>query len=102
VLLPGVGCEEASQISRRAAATVRSLREVLQLPSRTSASWGIASFPEDAKDADDLLRKADARLYAAKRAGGDRVAFGDLGVAMLAQPLEPGAEPALTSAPASY
>ncbi len=89
VLLPGVGCEEASQLSRRAAATVRSLREVLQLPSRTSASWGIASFPDDARDAEDLLRKADARLYAAKRAGGDRVAYGDQGVAMLAQPLEP-------------
>jgi len=89
VLLSGVGCEEASQISRRAASTVRSLREVLQLPSRTSASWGIASFPDDAKDADDLLRKADTRLYAAKRAGGDRVAFGDQGSAMLAHPLEP-------------
>ena len=79
VLLPGVGGEEASQISRRAAATVRSLREAIGLPARTSASWGIACFPDDAKSTEDLFRKADARLYAAKRAGGDRVAFGDRG-----------------------
>ena len=77
VLLHGVGGEEASQISRRAAAAVRSLREAMGLPARTSASWGIACFPDDAKSTDDLFRKADARLYAAKRAGGDRVAFGD-------------------------
>jgi diguanylate cyclase (GGDEF)-like protein len=77
VLLPGVGCEEASAISRRAAAAVRKLRSVMQLPTRTSASWGIACFPDDAEDSQNLFRKADARLYAAKRAGGDRVAFGD-------------------------
>ncbi|MBM3475587.1 MAG: sensor domain-containing diguanylate cyclase [Armatimonadetes bacterium] len=77
VLLRGVGGEEASQISRRAAAAVRSLREAMGLPARTSASWGIACFPDDARSTDDLFRKADARLYAAKRAGGDRVAFGD-------------------------
>jgi diguanylate cyclase (GGDEF)-like protein len=77
VLLRGVGGEEASQISRRAAAAVRSLRKAMGLPARTSASWGIACFPDDAKSTDDLFRKADARLYAAKRAGGDRVAFGD-------------------------
>jgi diguanylate cyclase (GGDEF)-like protein len=77
VLLPGVGCEEASAISRRAAAAVRQLRSAMQLPARTSASWGIACFPDDAEDSQDLFRKADARLYTAKRAGGDRVAFGD-------------------------
>ena len=34
------------------------------------SSVGIASFPQDAADADELLRKADAAMYAAKEAGG--------------------------------
>jgi diguanylate cyclase (GGDEF)-like protein len=33
-----------------------------------SVSWGRASFPEDADDADALLRKADGLMYAAKAA----------------------------------
>ena len=37
-------------------------------------SLGIATFPFDGKDADDLLRKADAAMYAAKRAGRNQVA----------------------------
>jgi diguanylate cyclase (GGDEF)-like protein len=35
-----------------------------------SASVGIAHFPTDATNIDELLRKADQALYAAKRAGG--------------------------------
>ncbi len=34
-----------------------------------SASVGIAVFPDDAEDPDELLRHADAAMYAAKRAG---------------------------------
>lgn len=38
-----------------------------------SASFGIASFPEDAIDSEQLIRKADRALYAAKAAGRNRV-----------------------------
>jgi diguanylate cyclase (GGDEF)-like protein len=38
-----------------------------------SLSIGIAALPEDATDADGLLRAADAALYAAKQAGRDCV-----------------------------
>jgi diguanylate cyclase (GGDEF)-like protein len=41
---------------------------------RVTASFGIASLPEDvAPTADDLIRAADEALYAAKRAGKNRV-----------------------------
>jgi diguanylate cyclase (GGDEF)-like protein len=42
------------------------------LPSVT-ISLGIATFPHDGMDPEDLIRKADAAMYAAKRAGRDRV-----------------------------
>jgi PleD family two-component response regulator len=47
-----------------------------------TASFGIASLPEDvAPTADDLIRAADEALYAAKRAGKNRVSVHeDVGV----------------------
>ncbi len=49
---------------------------------RITASFGIASLPEDvAPTADDLIRAADEALYAAKRAGKNRVSVHeDVGV----------------------
>ncbi|MDZ7706877.1 MAG: diguanylate cyclase [Trueperaceae bacterium] len=38
----------------------------------TSASIGIAFFPDDAVDASELLRRADAAMYRAKAQGGHR------------------------------
>ncbi len=37
------------------------------------ASIGIAGYPEDGRDVNDLMLAADARLYASKRRGGDTV-----------------------------
>ena len=42
-------------------------------PVRVAVSIGVASFPEMAAEMDDLVARADAALYAAKRAGKDRV-----------------------------
>ena len=39
------------------------------------ASIGIAFFPDDARDVPGLIAAADAAMYAAKRAGRNRVAF---------------------------
>ena len=47
----------------------------LEIPGagRVTASFGVASLPDDAADPDTLLRKADRALYAAKEHGRDRV-----------------------------
>ena len=42
-------------------------------PVRVRVSIGVASFPDMAGNMDDLVARADAALYAAKRAGKDRV-----------------------------
>jgi GGDEF domain-containing protein len=41
-------------------------------PAFVSASIGLAVFPYDAQLAEDLLRRSDAAMYAAKRQGRDR------------------------------
>jgi diguanylate cyclase (GGDEF)-like protein len=43
--------------------------EVRGVPHMVGATLGISLFPDDAQDADELLRKADAAMYAAKRSG---------------------------------
>lgn len=42
---------------------------------RISGSIGIALYPQDAATSDDLVRKADRAMYAAKKAGRDRFCF---------------------------
>ena len=53
----------------------RALAEELPAELRCTASIGVASLPRDAKTADELLRKADLALFAAKDQGGDAVAL---------------------------
>lgn len=42
-----------------------------------TASLGIALYPDDADNVIDLIRNADAALYSAKKAGGNRLSFYD-------------------------
>jgi PleD family two-component response regulator len=42
-----------------------------------TASFGVASLPECAKDKDALIAEADAALYRAKRGGKNAVRRGD-------------------------
>jgi diguanylate cyclase (GGDEF)-like protein/PAS domain S-box-containing protein len=54
------------------------LRKPLSLDGRdfyTTASMGIALFPNDGTDVSTLRRNADAAMYQAKRAGKDRILF---------------------------
>ena len=73
VILPGVGASEAATVAERMRATMHSTTTPYGQP-RISIGW--ASAPPGA-DASAIFRTADAQLYCAKRAGGDRVEGGD-------------------------
>ena len=45
------------------------------IPLSITASVGVASFPHDARDPNELLEVADAAMYHSKRTGRDRVSF---------------------------
>jgi diguanylate cyclase (GGDEF)-like protein len=68
VLLPGLTAADALPVAERLRAAVA------EAPFEPSlrVSIGLASWPRDAADRDTLLERADAALYAAKRAGKDR------------------------------
>ena len=56
-------------VAERARAAVIEVAERLAPGMGVSASLGIATFPQDAGDAETLLRNADAALYASKDRG---------------------------------
>jgi diguanylate cyclase (GGDEF)-like protein len=74
LVAPGLGLEQAFL---RADALRRALGEAMAavLPNGrgTTASIGVANVPRDAKNAEDLRRKAELALYSAKEQGGDAV-----------------------------
>ena len=74
ILLYGAGREDAAALAE----TVRCRVEETfaapgEFPLPITVSGGVALFPDDAGDPDALVAAADARLYAAKRMGRNRV-----------------------------
>jgi diguanylate cyclase (GGDEF)-like protein len=71
IMIPEAANDAAHILSERLR---KNLSEVKfeNLPSVTF-SLGIATFPHDAVDPEDLIKKADAAMYAAKRAGRNQV-----------------------------
>ncbi|GAC1564927.1 MAG: hypothetical protein NVS3B17_21500 [Vulcanimicrobiaceae bacterium] len=77
IVMPHVGDRDEIE------ATAQRIGAVLTIPFGVesyrfslSASIGVAVFPDDAIDRDDLLGCADAAMYSAKGDGGSRVRFG--------------------------
>lgn len=79
LVLPDMGyqkaCERAELLRRIIADTPIVIDDVTV---KISASFGVATYPEHACDADALIAAADRALYRAKKAGRNRVSgFGD-------------------------
>ncbi|HSK24767.1 MAG TPA: bifunctional diguanylate cyclase/phosphodiesterase [Egicoccus sp.] len=69
VLLPGVTAQEAEEAADRFRASLRRPLEIAGSQRVIAASVGLAMFPADGRDADDLLRKAELALGDAQQNG---------------------------------
>jgi diguanylate cyclase (GGDEF)-like protein len=69
-----VGADEALTVAEGARAAIERHRfAFVERAFRLTVSAGVAVAAPGATDAEDLIRQADAKLYEAKRAGGNRV-----------------------------
>jgi diguanylate cyclase (GGDEF)-like protein len=66
LVLPQTDSAQALALSRRVAAVFSEMIQPLQLAVAVSMDHGIAIFPQDAEQADQLIRIADERLYRQK------------------------------------
>jgi diguanylate cyclase (GGDEF)-like protein len=76
-VLPGAGEVDMRSMGERIRRVVEESRTVSgPVDIRVTISLGAVSFPSvDAADLDDLIRRADAAMYEAKKAGRNRLAF---------------------------
>jgi diguanylate cyclase (GGDEF)-like protein/PAS domain S-box-containing protein len=75
ILLPGCGADSAARgIADKVRETLREPFRIGEHALQLSVSIGIAAYPGDGVTPDALLRQADRAMYAAKRAGGNRLA----------------------------
>jgi diguanylate cyclase (GGDEF)-like protein len=78
LILPETGAEGGRQAAEKVRAAIARLRFKAPAggapPVGVTVSIGLAAYPEQASRPEDLVALADRALYAAKRAGGDRVA----------------------------
>lgn len=70
-LLQGTDREGGRKVAEKLRVAIAGLR--VPEVGRVTASFGVASIPEDAEGREELLRRADRALYVAKRSGRDRV-----------------------------
>ncbi|WP_293766290.1 EAL domain-containing protein [uncultured Aquitalea sp.] len=75
VLLPYSAREQIESLGHRLLALFHRPVMVDQHELRTTASIGVALYPDDGRDAEQLLRHADLAMYAAKAAGRDTLRY---------------------------
>jgi diguanylate cyclase (GGDEF)-like protein/putative nucleotidyltransferase with HDIG domain len=76
ILLPETGPEQAMEIAeriRRAVADERFHVETSSEPIRATISLGVAAYPKDGADSNELIHQADLAVYRAKLQGRNRV-----------------------------
>jgi diguanylate cyclase (GGDEF)-like protein/PAS domain S-box-containing protein len=64
---------DITNVAQRVLETVRQPRVIGEQELRVSASLGVAVYPTDGRDVDNLLRHADTAMYRAKQEGRDNV-----------------------------
>jgi diguanylate cyclase (GGDEF)-like protein/putative nucleotidyltransferase with HDIG domain len=67
ILIPGGSVEELEDKIDRMRTVARHAGDSTPEPSPLSMSVGVATYPEDGSDAEDLLAEADRRMYKSKR-----------------------------------
>ncbi len=76
VILPGVEKDGALILAERLRSRVEKERfpgEEVQPNGKLTISLGLATLPQDAVNKEDLIRRSDKALYAAKKSGRNRV-----------------------------
>ena len=76
LLLPQTDSAQALALSRRVETVFAEMLQPLQLAVAVAMDHGIAIFPQDAEQADQLIRIADERLYRLKHANHSKTANG--------------------------
>ena len=76
LLLPHTDSPQALALSRRVPAVFAEMLQPLQLEVTVGMDHGVAIFPQDAEQADQLIRVADERLYRLKHANHSKTTNG--------------------------
>ena len=77
VLLPQTDADEALALSRRIETVFAETLQALPLSVTVSMDHGVATFPLDGEQADELIRVADERLYRLKHANHRKLGNGE-------------------------
>jgi diguanylate cyclase (GGDEF)-like protein len=75
ILVPGADAQRAADLARRCQAALALPLKFESLNIEPQVSIGIALYPGDGEDAEEMLRSADAAMYRGKRQGGSRIVF---------------------------
>jgi diguanylate cyclase (GGDEF)-like protein len=99
VLLPQTDAEQALALSRRIETVFAETLQSLPLSVNVNMDHGVATFPQDGEQADQLIRVADERLYRLKHANHRKLGNGGAKPAPAASPALGPATTTATSAP---
>jgi len=97
LLLPQTDAAQTLALSRRVETVFAETLHSLQLSVSVSMDHGVATYPQDGEQADQLIRVADERLYRLKHANHSKPANGSAQIESSAAPQAPAA--AKTAAP---
>ncbi|HEU4456961.1 MAG TPA: sensor domain-containing diguanylate cyclase [Longimicrobium sp.] len=73
MIFPETGKDEGLRLAERLRLLIESLPPTAEVPRPLTASFGVATYPDDGRDPTELIRGADRALYQAKANGRNRV-----------------------------